>query len=101
MSAREFYEWQAYFTIYPFSEDREDLRAALIAHTIANTSAAMLAQRAGKRSYRTVPADQFLPDYLKTEPDTSADPMQRDLYASFKSNLANAQAQAQGITDAT
>lgn len=37
LTAKEFFEWQAYAELEPFDEVRADLRAALIAQIIANT----------------------------------------------------------------
>ena len=36
MSSRELSEWMAFYTIDPFDERRGDLRAGLVASTIAN-----------------------------------------------------------------
>lgn len=36
MSASELIEWQAYFSIVPFTQDREDMRTGIIASTIVN-----------------------------------------------------------------
>lgn len=35
MSARELAEWQAYYHIEPFGEERGDLRAAMLGQTVA------------------------------------------------------------------
>ena len=37
-SANELREWRAYFSIYPFKEDRADMRAGIIASTLANVN---------------------------------------------------------------
>jgi len=36
IDARELAEWQAYYNIEPFGEERDDLRAAMICCTLAN-----------------------------------------------------------------
>jgi len=36
ISSRELTEWQAYFSVEPFGEDRADLRSAIIACVMAN-----------------------------------------------------------------
>ncbi len=36
MSAREFREWQEFYKLEPFGEERADLRAAIVAATMAN-----------------------------------------------------------------
>ena len=38
VSSRELTEWQAFFRLEPFGEDRADLRAGIIASTVANTA---------------------------------------------------------------
>lgn len=38
ISSRELTEWMAFAQVEPFGEAREDMRAALIASTIANTA---------------------------------------------------------------
>lgn len=55
ISATEFYEWQAYYELEPFGEERADLRAGIIAATIANV-------HRGKRSRPYKPSD-FMPEY--------------------------------------
>jgi hypothetical protein len=55
LSAREFAEWQAYFAIEPFGEDMADLRAGIVAATIANVN-----RDAKKRSQPYEPLD-FMP----------------------------------------
>lgn len=55
IDAAEFAEWMAYYTMEPWGEDRSDLRAGIIASTIANT------QR-GKRTKAFKPSD-FMPNF--------------------------------------
>lgn len=38
MSSRELTEWQAFFSLEPFGELRDDLRSAIVAATVANSS---------------------------------------------------------------
>ncbi len=38
MSSREFVEWMAYYEFEPFGEERADLRAGIVASTVANAS---------------------------------------------------------------
>lgn len=57
MPATEYIEWQAYFSIFPFSEDRQDRRNAQLCAVIANIS--------GKSLKRDVSADTFMPHYLE------------------------------------
>jgi hypothetical protein len=78
MPISEFYGWQAYFEIYPFTQDREDARAAMLAAVIANIS--------GKALKHPVKESLFMPEYLQRE-KIITDPLQRDEYAAFKAKL--------------
>jgi len=51
--------WEAYFDIFPFTQDREDRRFAMLASVIANTS--------GKSYKDPFPESFFLPDYLQDQ----------------------------------
>lgn len=57
MPATEYLDWQEYFSIYPFSEDREDARFAMLATVIANVS--------GKTLKHSLNEINFMPDFLK------------------------------------
>jgi hypothetical protein len=56
MPAGEYADWQEYFSIYPFTQDREDARAAMLAAVIANVS--------GKTLKKPLSESTFLIDYL-------------------------------------
>lgn len=56
MGSRELSEWIAYSELEPFGEERADLRAGIIASTIANSS-----QTTRAEAYQ--PRD-FMPDFL-------------------------------------
>jgi hypothetical protein len=86
--------WQSFFRIFPFTQEREDSRAALVAWSLTNAINRLyeitLARYAGKKSFRFEPLDllDFLPDYLKQrKPKTAADPLQRAEYQAFKEKL--------------
>lgn len=53
LNAREFAEWIAYWNIEPWGEERADLRAGIIAATVANA--------APFRSGRSFAASEFMP----------------------------------------
>lgn len=55
MPASEFMGWQAYFTIFPFTQDREDGRNAMLLAAIATVA-----------SGKPVGPEKFIPDYLGT-----------------------------------
>jgi len=57
ISGRELAEWQAYFRLEPFGEERADLRAAIVAATVANTA------RDRKRRRRPFQAAEFMPHF--------------------------------------
>ena len=38
ISSRELTEWQAFYQLEPFGEERDDLRAGIVASTVANTA---------------------------------------------------------------
>lgn len=63
MSAREFSEWMAYDRLEPFGEVRADLRAGIIASTIA-------AVNTPKGRRRPRPSD-FMPEFDKRRPTES------------------------------
>lgn len=51
MSSSEIKGWEEYFTIYPFTQDREDMRAALIAFVIQKVNGGKIGM------------DKFIPTY--------------------------------------
>lgn len=55
MDSREFAEWLAYYSLDPFGEQRGDLRAGIVASTIANAFRAK-----GSRLFR---AGDFMPKF--------------------------------------
>jgi len=56
MPASEYMGWQAYFSIYPFTQDREDFRSALLVTAIRNMAGRTLKSLEG--------VEDHLPDYL-------------------------------------
>lgn len=57
MTSAQFVEWRAYFALEPWDEERADLRAAIIAATIAN------AHRDRKRRPTPIPIESFMPRF--------------------------------------
>lgn len=89
MPASEFLGWQDYFSIYPFTQEREDARAAMLASVIANISGKVLKQPLKEKV--------FMPDYLATRQpvvEKSLD-QQRLEFLAFKQNLQAAQGKVQ------
>jgi hypothetical protein len=78
MPANDFIGWQAYFNIYPFTQDREDARFALLAQIITNMS--------GKTLKNPMKLSAFLPTYIETHKPIT-DPLQRNDYKAFKQKL--------------
>lgn len=85
MSANEFMGWQAYFEIYPFTQQREDERTALLAMVVANMS--------GKSLKKQIKLSAFLPVYLESE-KIITDPLQRDEYRAWKQKMADVKGRA-------
>lgn len=52
--------WREYYSMFPFPQDREDSRIALLAQTISNMSGRSLKDSALRK------IEDFLPDYLGT-----------------------------------
>lgn len=59
VSSRELSEWMAYAQIEPFGEERADLRAGVVAATVANTA------RDPKKRPRPFRADEFMPQFRR------------------------------------
>ena len=68
LSYAEFQEWGLYYQIEPWGEDRADLRAGIIASTIANYAGKVRADKADL----ALPAD-FMPYLDRSEPEAPAD----------------------------
>jgi hypothetical protein len=83
MPYSEFLGWQAYFQLYPFTQDREDYRTALVAATIANMS--------GKSLKRARAVEDFLPHYLQPVTQEKSIEQQRADKEAFKAKLRAAQ----------
>ena len=61
ISSRELTEWQAYYGLEPFGEDRADLRAGIVASTVANVY-----RKSGTQPYK---AQDFMPKFGKEKQD--------------------------------
>jgi len=61
ISAREFAEWMAYYTLEPWGQERGDLRAGIVAATIAN------ANRDAKKRKKPFKPQEFMPQFDKRE----------------------------------
>ena len=59
ISSRELTEWQLFYNVEPFGEERADLRAALICHIIYSMNR-------GKDS-PDIPLEDFMPKFEKKE----------------------------------
>lgn len=64
ISAREFAEWMAYYTLEPWGQERADLRAGIIASTVAN------ANRDAKKRRQPFKPQDFMPAFDR-EPQTA------------------------------
>jgi hypothetical protein len=72
MSSREFAEWAAYYQVEPFGEARADLRAAIVAKTMADL---------WRGEGEPVPIENFLP--LLQEPPDEEDEEQVEAYQQY------------------
>ena len=68
LSYSEFQEWCLYYQVEPWGEDRADLRAGIVASTIANYAGKVRADGADP----ALPAD-FMPYLDRSEPEALAD----------------------------
>jgi len=67
ISSRELTEWIAYAELDPFGEWRADLRAGIVASTMANTA------RDPKRRAKAWTAQDFMPQFERKEPKSWED----------------------------
>lgn len=74
-TSRELSEWMAYFSLDPFGEERADLRAGIVASTIAN------AQRDPKQRRQPYKPEDFMPDFENRE---SEDKSPQEIYAMMR-----------------
>jgi len=72
-----------YFSIYPFQIVREYEQAALIAQMVVNSIKSLSAQVAGKRTFKPVAIDVFLPEFLKEKPKEATIEQQHNDWRSF------------------
>lgn len=75
MTSRELLEWQVYYGIEPFGEERADLRAGIIASTIANCQG----RKKGKPAFKPV---DFMPYAKQATPESKA--LSKSLRRAFK-----------------
>ena len=61
MSSREFTEWAVYYELEPFGEERADLRAGIVASTVANTA------RDPKKRHKAFEPKEFMPQFGEQE----------------------------------
>lgn len=66
LPASEIMLWKEYYNIFPFPQERDDQRAAVLATTVANVS--------GKTLKKSIEIDTFMPDYLGEK-----DPVEKSL----------------------
>jgi hypothetical protein len=68
ISSRELTEWQVYYGLEPFGEERADLRAGIVASVVANSN------RDPKRQAKPFEPRQFMPRFEEEpeEPDPDA-----------------------------
>jgi hypothetical protein len=67
ISALELAEWEAYYHMEPFGEERADLRAGIVASTVANV------QRDRKKKPQPFKPEDFMPKFNKPRKQTPAE----------------------------
>lgn len=65
MDAREFLEWQAYHRLSPIGPERGDLRAGIVAATVANCH-----RPKGRAAFKP---DQFMPKFRRSRRQSDAE----------------------------
>ena len=60
LPASEIMFWKEYYDIFPFPQERDDLRTALLAERITN----MISIQTAGRNARMLDMDDFMPKYL-------------------------------------
>lgn len=85
ISSRELTEWMAYAQVEPFGEERGDLRAGIVASTIANVN------RDTKKRRKPFEPEEFMPKFNLTPAQESIElgrgeqeKSAQDVYAVFK-----------------
>lgn len=82
LTARQLAEWEAYNTLDPIGEDREDLRMGILASTIANMIGGAVA---GKKA-KTFKPEDFIPDWDGKKATTQTSEQMRNLLMGMASN---------------
>lgn len=59
MSSREFAEWMAFYDLEPFGEEQADLRAGIVASTVANV------HRDRKKRSKAYKPEDFMPKFKR------------------------------------
>jgi len=77
MSSREFAEWAAFYRLEPFGEARGDLRAGIVAATMANTV------RDPKQRSRPFTPQEFMP-LVESEDTETTEKDPEELWARLK-----------------
>lgn len=92
LPASEIMFWRDYYDIFPFPQEREDLRTALLAERITNM---ISIQIAGSKAHM-LKIDDFLPNYLNDTVSTMSLAKQIEADKAFASKLVEATARAKG-----
>ena len=87
IDSAEYSEWMAYYRLDPRGEDRADLRAGIVASTVANAAR-------GRKSRAFKPKD-FMPDFDKAETGATDWQSQKAKFKAF-AKVHNAQTKRKG-----
>jgi hypothetical protein len=89
LPASEIVVWKEYFGTYPFSQDRQDMRFALLCQTVSNMSGRTLKESAQRA------IEDFMPDYFgRRSPDKVSIEQQERSDREFGEKLMQLQAMA-------
>lgn len=67
ISSRELSEWAAYYELEPWGEERADLRAGIVASTMANTA------RDPKKRQKPYRANEFMPQFAGADRESDGE----------------------------
>lgn len=89
IDSRELTEWQCYFALEPWGEERADLRAGIVSSTIANVNRM-------KTSDKVWNATEFMPYYEDAAPTKKNSPETEALYFQLLLEISTARERKYG-----
>ena len=74
LTASQIMEWEAYYLLEPFGEDRADFRMGILASTVTNLVNGMYTPK--NKKPKMVAPDVFMPDFIKTDTKPKGEEME-------------------------